>query len=66
MIYWLTGAIGAGKTTLGAALAASLPDTFFIDGDYLLPDADNYIFEDRIKKTIDLLISKTIELERHA
>lgn len=61
-IYWITGAIGAGKTTLGAALAGALPETLFIDGDFLLPDITELPFSERIIKRKDALIEKSKEL----
>lgn len=34
-VVWLTGTVGAGKTAVGRALAALLPDARFLDGDDL-------------------------------
>lgn len=62
VFYWLTGAIGAGKTTLGAALAASFSYTVFIDGDYLIADPDALPFADRIAATKQALLDKIMQL----
>ena len=35
MIFWFTGQLGSGKTTLGKALLKNLEDSFHIDGDDL-------------------------------
>jgi shikimate kinase len=63
-IYWLTGAMGAGKSTLGAALAASLPKTLFIDGDFLLVDSDKIPFAERIMRTKNQLIETCISFAK--
>ena len=64
MIYWLTGVIGAGKSTLGAALAATMPDTFFIDGDYLgeIIEADMETFQQKINRKHELLAQVCVNL----
>lgn len=60
-IYWLTGAIGAGKTTLGASLAASMPETLFIDGDFVLVNQSDLEFEERIRRKEEALFAKCFE-----
>lgn len=64
-IYWLTGVIGAGKSTLGAALTASMAETDFIDGDFCLVQDDALPFEERIKNKKDYLINKVVEYARN-
>lgn len=56
MIYWLTGPIGAGKSTLGAALASRLPETDFIDGDFCLVQNEDIPFETRINEKKKFLV----------
>ena len=60
-IYWLTGVIGAGKSTLGAVLAATMPETDFIDGDFCLAQDDALSFEQRIQNNKNHLIKKCLE-----
>lgn len=63
-IYWFTGVIGAGKSTLGAALAASLPETDFIDGDFCYIGKEEHSFETRVEKKHQYLNQKCIEYAR--
>jgi adenylate kinase family enzyme len=60
-IYWITGVIGAGKSTLGLLLAKQLPDTDFIDGDYFILGVDALSFEERVTLIKQRLIEKCQE-----
>ena len=60
-IYWLTGVIGSGKSTLGAALAAYLPKTHFIDGDFFIAEAEDLPFAERVALIKERLLDKCCE-----
>ena len=60
-VYWITGVIGAGKSTLGSLLAKQLPDTEFIDGDYFIAGVDALSFEERVVLIRQRLMEKCQE-----
>ncbi len=62
MIIHINGAINSGKTTVGIELAKLIPNSKFIDADYLVPDDDSVALEVKIELIINEIIKKAKEL----
>ncbi len=62
MIIHINGAINSGKTTVGRELEKLIPNSRFIDADYLVTDDGNVALEVKIELIINEIIKKAKEI----